>query len=871
MIHLKFPIIFRILSILLLFHSFPNIVSPHEESFNSQWSSSDPKTIPYHERLEQLKKGNLVTNPSFEHEREDERSGTGLVPDGWEIIGDNVAWIDASSDPEAEIEVKHGSRAVKIEKINASETDAADGIISDFIPVIPGNYYFAYDVRLKNIHSARYRHGLRLFDTISIKLLFFDNQKNPIGSKYPGPGDETLFDNSDKGHPFANYWSIEKFPWGTVRGRTYHYPFSEGDIPDQTRFIRLFFGVKGSGTVWLDNIDFRYSKWNFTPLERMRSYFNRPLSIKDRLIPQPKKFRKINEFTYLDPSKPDRSMLVILLPENPAPADRTAAELLQQRLTAVINKIMPFQNPRGLIHRLGEDFGLADALNAKLVFSIGKTELYRKMQPDLPLDLINGKNQGYVISSQYVDDRLVVFLLGNFPIGNYYAATTAAQLLEDDNGIYHNAAVIDYPDFLGRSYLMKGWRDEKEMEHDRKSVQRMSRFKLNKAYIGNLRSAAKWFQPSVVYTKGVAAVGRTCLASGVMDMAVMVNPYSHFPFAGSEEKLSEKLRNTWTHSDPASFDLLQDVFRIGLDAGAKTVMLLSDDYVPHTGPNPVNYGLYTQEDRDRFVNLQNAQAHIINGLKQWIDREYPDTRFEFCPPWYTNEFMDQSHGAAEVYFKELIDQIPTDIAIIWTGPTVRSLSIDKADLHRIKSLLGRWPMIWDNTLYARNIESKRYGGYAVHYPGKVKMCNLFEPYDIYKPDNFHLYSDSQHIYINGISSSEIYRIKYATVADYLWNTAAYDPERSLWKIMFRSYGKAGARALLLFNDIFYDLNSICLYMELEGVEEERIRKGQTLLKGLDYTLRRIVDIMPSKTTLLEELKRHRNRQMKRLQELSGGR
>jgi hypothetical protein len=561
-------------------------------------------------------------------------------------------------------------------------------------------------------------------------------------------------------------------------------------------------------------------------------------------------------------------MPVILLPENPAPADRTAAELLQRKLTAVIKKIVPFPHPQGLIHKLDKDFGIADALNTKLVFSIGMTDLYRNMQPDLPLDSINGKNQGYVINSQLVEDCLVVYLFGNLPIGNYYAATTAAQLLEDDISIYHNAAVVDYPDFLGRSYLMKGWRTENEMQSDHNSIQRMSLLKLNKAYIGNQRSASKWFQPSAVYKKGVTSVGKTCRATGVMDMAVMVNPYSHFPFAGSEEKLGDKLRNTWSHSDPASFNLLQDVFRIGLDAGAKTVMLLSDDYVPHIGSNPVNYVLYTQEDRKRFVNLQNAQAHIINALKQWVDKEYPGTRFEFCPPWYTNEFIDQSRGLAEVYFKELTFQIPQDISIIWTGPTVRSLSIDKADLHRIKAMLGRWPMIWDNTLYARNIESKRYGSYAVHYPGKVKMCNLFEPYDIYKPVNFHRFSDSHHIYINGSASSEIYKIKYATVADYVWNTAAYDPERSLWKIMYRSYGETGARALLLFNDTYYDLNSVNLHMELKGIDKACIRKGKILLKGLDYALQKITALLPQHKALIGELENHRNRQKKRFEKLT---
>ena len=51
----------------------------------------------------------------------------------------------------------------------------------------------------------------------------------------------------------------------------------------------------------------------------------------------------------------------------------------------------------------------------------------------------------------------MVFLVGETAVGNFYAATTAVQLLEEDRCVYHSAAVIDYPDFLGRSYLLKRW------------------------------------------------------------------------------------------------------------------------------------------------------------------------------------------------------------------------------------------------------------------------------------------------------------------------------------------------------------------------------------------------------------------------------
>ena len=159
---------------------------------------------------------------------------------------------------------------------------------------------------------------------------------------------------------------------------------------------------------------------------------------------------------------------------------------------------------------------------------------------------------------------------------------------------------------------------------------------------------------------------------------------------------------------------------------------------------------------------------------------------------------------------------------MWTGPTIRSLSIDMADIHRYKSLIGRWPMIWDNTLYARNKETKRYGGYTTYYPGKVRMCNLFEPYDTGRPKDFQKYNDGRQMYTNGNAYSEVYKVKYATVADFEWNTSAYNPELSLWKVLCNAYGPSGARQLILFNDAYYGAYEFCLRMEIEGLNEEYI-------------------------------------------------
>ena len=515
-----------------------------------------------------------------------------------------------------------------------------------------------------------------------------------------------------------------------------------------------------------------------------------------------------------------------------------------------------------------DPFPSSDRSSDGLILSIGDNRVYQRIRPQLPLAAIGGHEQGYVIQTAQEGRRQIVFLMGVTPAGTYNAAATALQLFEEDAFVFHNTTVVDYPDFLGRAYFLKNWKNESELQRDLDAVERLSLYKLNKAYYGYDRSKKNWHEPDDLFRRGLSDAGRVIRKSGVMHLALMVNPYSHLPMEAPLQSLDDHARNTWTHSRPESLTTLKAIYRIGLEAGADTLMLLADDFLPHTGANPRNYTLYTEEDRKRFVNLQNAHAHIINSLKEWIDEDYPGTRLEFCPPWYSNEHVDRSNGKAERYFEELRFQIPKDVAIIWTGPTIRSLSIDMADLRRFHALIGRWPMIWDNTLYARNLETSRYGGYTTHYPDKVTLCNLFEPYDTIRPDHFHQYNDRRHSYINARAYTEVYRLKYATVADYLWNTTAYDPERSMWKVLVRNYGTAGAEKLIRFSDAYCRLYGICRRMEIDGASGDAITVGKAYLRSLNHCLADLSQTLAEKRRLLKELGNFRDRQKNRFEKLS---
>ncbi len=826
-----------------------------------------PHGIAYDVRIEQQAKGNLAPNPSFE--RVSPSDGTG-EPDGWQRIGVHVEWVNRKAGAEAD-EVRHGDRSIKIERRAAGELDEAEGVMSDFIPVIPGTYNLTCELRLAHVDPHRRRWGGRLGDAITMKVFFFDAEKSALDPRGENPVGGSLIDTSDKSHTFANYWSIDEFPWSTVHARTYNYPFAEGDLPTRTRFVRLFFGLKGSGTLWLDNVVFRYSKWNFSALERMQPHIGRPLPPLEALIPTPKAISSFREVTYLEPGRTKGPPPLIVLPASPAPAERTAARLLAEKLNAALAPARSAGTSPPVTARIvAEDADAVVLQHTRLVFSVGDTRLRRRLSPELPPAAFGGNPQGYVVAPVEAGGCHVVFLVGESALGSFYAAATAAQLLERERCVYHSAAVVDHPDFLGRSFLLTRWGRLADLDRDLEGLDLMSRHKLNKAYAGTGGRTKSWYQPDALYKAGIAETGQWCRENGVFSLGIMVNPYAHFDFEPAEEGLSDQARTLYTHADPAGEKTLQSLFALGLEAGAGTVMLLADDFVPHTGRNRKNFSLYTPEDRRRFLNLQNAHAHVIGRLKTWVDRHYPGTRFEFCPPWYANEFIDRSEGKAEVYLRELAAQIPAEVALIWTGPTVRSLTVDMADFMRYRDLIGRPPMFWDNTLYARNIETTVYGGYTTYYPDKVDRCNLFEPLDGERPADFHALNHGRHLYVNGTADSEIYRIKFATVADYAWNTAAYDPERSLWKALVKAYGPASAREVLLFNAAYYGLYEVCMRLERgEPGREDWVLAGAARLARLDQSLLALREQLPQHHPLIGELEGYRDRQRQRLEGLSG--
>ncbi len=823
------------------------------------WSSLDPLSIPLRQRLSQYEKGNLVKNPSFEFGKTFNLDSLNVSFNvyNWKKEGDNVYWVNTEWDSLYQYdEAFTGIRSIKIQRDFANETSSqGEGIMSDYIKVIQGNYTLTYYIRLENIYPSQSRRGTKIFDDIDIRILFYDKNKLLIDGQSYFPQKDLFIDNSFKGFSFSNVSYIKQFRWAKVIGRTYHYPFSEGDIPDEAKYVRIFLGLKGTGTMWIDQIDFRYSKWNFSTLERLEPLFDSTFSKTDLLLPIPKTVEVLEPLIYYTKSDTLPEPL-ILTPYSPAKQTMLAAKLVKGKLDSVFT------------HQVGEDYNgtiaivkkitQQDIKSGRLIFSIGKNYLFQRYKSKLIYDKITDHQQGYLIQPDSSFSNLV-FLAGSQPIGDYYAATTAIQLIDDSSFVYNQAIIHDYPDFHKRSYFLSRWDSLGNIESDVLAAKEYSKLKLNQAYVGYLLPNGKkdWYYPSPLYKKGIRTVGMELRNMGTIDLAQMVNPYFHFEEGVHIDSLSEVEKNKWIHSNNRNINQLFSVYNLGLKAGAKTITLCTNDYIPYREDYRKIYSLYSTNDINRFGDLQNAHAFLINRIYSWLKANRPATKLEFVPPWYHNELINQSQGRAEQYFNDLLLQIPEDVTIIWTGITGKSLSIDQADLYHFTNLTDRYPMLWDNSLYARSSEGYS-GGYAEYYPGKVRMCNLFEPYDIMLPDTFYRLNDNQSLFVNGKATGEIARIKLATVADYLWNTPAYDPDFSFWKALLTRYGKCISMELIFYNEAYFGLTSICMLMEKQGVNNRLLKQGEDYINAMDSHMKNITGKLSDSHELTMELKDYTN-------------
>jgi len=227
------------------------------------------------------------------------------------------------------------------------------------------------------------------------------------------------------------------------------------------------------------------------------------------------------------------------------------------------------------------------------------------------------------------------------------------------------------------------------------------------------------------------------------------------------------------YSDADDLEALKAKMRSVMTLGVTRLGLFLDD-IPRQ--------LQHAEDRAVFSDLDQAHLTLIGEVFSSLPT---DVGLIVCPTVYWGTGTEASLVTLGTGLDPRID-------LFWTGPAICAVTLDLADAMTFTRTANRPPTYWDN--YPVNDVAM---GYELH----------IGPYRGRDPQ---LWRASTGIVANGMELFEASRIPFATIADYLRDPEAYDPETSWRRAMRDVVGEADLELFALFAD---NVRSSCLAVD----------------------------------------------------------
>lgn len=791
-----------ILTLGIVLISFFGCKKDDQTRLQAGWTSKDPIAIPFNARNNEKELGNLVNNPSFETGKVYYAESTVKSYDiaGWKKIGQNITWINNSVEKEND-EVYDGLHSIKIERSNADETEkTGEGIISDYIKVIPGNYSLKLFLKLKDVYPNQSRLGTKMYDAINIELKYFDKNKIEISGEDLNAFTRSKIDNSFKAFSLANYSHIKEFGWGEIYGKTANFPYFDGDIPDDARYVKLFIGLKGTGTMWIDQIDFRYTDQNFTMLERLQPYFDSSYLPNEMVFPQPQKLHKNSKFLFYHV---DASVYpIIVIPQNAKQSIKEFANGLKSFLEESIASADKSVNPK---IKIVNQFNLPDSLQ-QMVISVGSTTIYNQYKDLIKDTLLYQKEQSYLIY-QLKNKEKLVFVNSRSDEGYLNALRTLKQLFVSKNATFYGANIIDYPDFKKRNLFIDSFKDD--LASFNRNLQLLSEYKLNGLFLN-------WNEEG-----------------------------SNYPFRSIQQIATQNIHfgamvDLMDYSDKKSFSSLikENFHSIILDSGD------SSDC-----------------DEMDLKKRCSSDFEFVNQLYNELKNKNYRTQLGFIPRWSNLSSIDQGYEDVYFYLYHMNQSLPRSIDLYWSGPTDHSSSIDCAEFNRIKLLYNSTPSLLGYSLMG--MEHRFDFEYTrQYYAGKIRTQSIFKPHNLRVCSNLYHQNTNSDIIIGSTSCTEMETISILTALDFAWNEQSYNPNKSAWIALNKLYGKQLAIKIIRFNDAYFGLKEICQKIENNGLLHKNSRVANKFEIALEKAFSEIRNNC-SNTDLITELELLKKEQVQR--------
>lgn len=202
---------------------------------------------------------------------------------------------------------------------------------------------------------------------------------------------------------------------------------------------------------------------------------------------------------------------------------------------------------------------------------------------------------------------------------------------------------------------------------------------------------------------------------------------------------------TYKYSSASDFEKLIAKFMSLYDIGIRNFALLLDD---------IPWEFQYEEDAAAFTEVVQAHICLVNKTYSALKKIDPSITLTVCPTQYSGD----ENG---YYVSKFGTGIPSDVDLFWTGAEIcsRVLTVREAD-ELMRSTKHR-PLYWDN------------------YP--VNDCEMYHELHMGAliGRDKDLYNHCEGLISNVMEYAECSKVPLMTVADYLWNPIAYNPDKSL--------------------------------------------------------------------------------------------
>ncbi len=202
---------------------------------------------------------------------------------------------------------------------------------------------------------------------------------------------------------------------------------------------------------------------------------------------------------------------------------------------------------------------------------------------------------------------------------------------------------------------------------------------------------------------------------------------------------------TYRYTSPEDFDLLINKIKNVYSIGVRNFGLLLDDI-----PADFQY----KEDAEAFDSTVDAHISLVNKTYNALKEFDSSITLTVCPTQY---FGDEKG----YYISKFGSGIPADVSLFWTGAEICSRVQTTREADEFFRSTRHRPLYWDN------------------YP--VNDAEMFQEMHIGAliGRDKDLYKSCEGIISNVMEYAECSKLPLLTIADYLWNPASYDPDKSL--------------------------------------------------------------------------------------------